>query len=218
VAARKNAAVPARAFLGSTKGFSARSMSNTSRRMVAVKAVGNEKVAEGYATALAEVATSNNSLEAVHSDMETLETLFTPELESFLANPVHSDDNKKSVLVKMAEQAQFTPYTTNFLKLLVDKRRSSAIAAMVSAFDDKYCELTNTEVAMVASAVKLESEQQFLIAKKLQELTGAKNIKLKPTVDESLIGGFIIRYGENGSQMLDQSIKGKFEALAAEMA
>eukprot|EP00955_Chlamydomonas_euryale_P065137 359159-Chlamydomonas_euryale.AAC.22 len=38
-------------------------------------------------------------------------------------------------------------------------------------------------VAVVRSAVKLEQEQQFLIAKKLQELTGSKNIKLRPMID-----------------------------------
>ena len=39
------------------------------------------------------------------------------------------------------------------------------------------------QVATLRSAVKLEQEQQFLIAKKLQELTGSKNIKLRPLVD-----------------------------------
>lgn len=40
------------------------------------------------------------------------------------------------------------------------------------------------QVAVVRSAVKLEQEQQFLIAKKLQELTGSKNIKLRPMIDQ----------------------------------
>ena len=40
---------------------------------------------------------------------------------------------------------------------------------------------TPDQVATVTSAVKLENEQQFMIAKKIQEMTGAKNIKLKPT-------------------------------------
>ncbi len=39
---------------------------------------------------------------------------------------------------------------------------------------------THAQVATLRSAVRLEQEQQFLIAKKLQELTGSKNIKLKP--------------------------------------
>jgi hypothetical protein len=41
----------------------------------------------------------------------------------------------------------------------------------------------HAQVAVVRSAVKLEQEQQFLIAKKLQELTGSKNIKLRPMID-----------------------------------
>lgn len=51
-------------------------------------------------------------------------------------------------------------------------------------------------MATLRSAVKLEQEQQFLIAKKLQELTGSKNIKLKPVVDPELVAGFVVEYGE----------------------
>lgn len=43
----------------------------------------------------------------------------------------------------------------------------------MDAFEDLYCKATDTQVAVVKSAVKLEDEQQFLIAKKIQELTGA---------------------------------------------
>jgi len=61
------------------------------------------------------------------------------------------------------------------------------------------------------SAVKLEQEQQFLIAKKLQELSGSKNIKLKPTIDSSVIAGFIVEYG---SQQIDMSVRGQVENVS----
>lgn len=64
------------------------------------------------------------------------------------------------------------------------------------------------QVALLRSAVKLEQEQQFLIAKKLQELSGSKNIKLKPTIDESVIAGFIVEYG---SSQIDMSVRGQVE-------
>lgn len=64
------------------------------------------------------------------------------------------------------------------------------------------------------SAEKLEKEQQFLIAKKLQELTGSKNIKLKPVVDENLIAGFIVEYG---SSQIDLSVKGQVEKIQQEL-
>jgi F-type H+-transporting ATPase subunit delta len=63
---------------------------------------------------------------------------------------------------------------------------------------------TTCQVATLRSAVKLEQEQQFLIAKKLQELTGSKNIKLKPIIDQSLIAGFVVEYG---SSQIDLSVK-----------
>ena len=65
------------------------------------------------------------------------------------------------------------------------------------------------QVATLRSAVKLEQEQQFLIAKKLQELTGSKNIKLKPVIDEELIAGFVVEYGSSqvrGSQATPYSV------------
>lgn len=70
------------------------------------------------------------------------------------------------------------------------------------------------QVAVLRSAVKLEQEQQFLIAKKLQELTGSKNIKLKPVIDESLIAGFIVEYG---SAQIDMSVKGQLEMISNEL-
>lgn len=70
------------------------------------------------------------------------------------------------------------------------------------------------KVATLRSAVKLEQEQQFLIAKKLQELTGSKNIKLKPVIDASLIAGFIVEFA---SSQIDLSVKGQLDAITAEL-
>ena len=66
--------------------------------------------------------------------------------------------------------------------------------------------------------MKLENEQQFAIAKKLQEMTGAKNIKLKPVVDAALLGGFVVQFGKDGSGMIDLSVKGQMAKLAAELS
>lgn len=73
------------------------------------------------------------------------------------------------------------------------------------------------QVATVTSAVKLENEQQFMIAKKIQEMTGAKNIKLKPEVDPSLLGGFVVTYGKDGSGFIDMSVAGQIATLKNEV-
>ena len=43
-------------------------------------------------------------------------------------------------------------------------------------------------------------------------MSGAKQIKLKLTVDEALIGGFIVQVG---SKIIDSSIKGQLRQLAS---
>ena len=101
------------------------------------------------------------------------------------------------------------------MNLLVDKKRESQLEGIIDEFETLFCDATDTQVATVTSAVKLENEQQFMIAKKLQEMTGAKNIKLKPEVDESLLGGFVVQYGKDGSGYIDMSVKGQVNKLAS---
>ena len=111
----------------------------------------------------------------------------------------------------------FSALFVSFLGLLVDKRRTGLTSQILAEFEAIYCNLTDTQVATVASAVKLENEQQFAIAKKLQAMTGAKNIKLKPVIDASLLGGFVVKYGKDGSASIDLSVKGQMDTIAASL-
>ena len=133
---------------------------------------------------------------------------------SFLGNPVVQDEKKKEIITKLAAEASFHAFTTNFMQLLVDKKRMNQLSNIISEFETLFCEATDTQVATVRSAVKLYNDQQFNIAKKLQEMTGAKNIKLKPEVDESLLGGFVVQYGKDGSGFIDMSVKGQVKELS----
>lgn len=74
--------------------------------------------------------------------------------------------------------------------------------------------LFGVQVAVLRSAVQMEQEQHFLIAKKLQELTGAKNIKLKPVIDEDLIAGFVVEYG---SSQIDMSLAGQLNQITNDL-
>lgn len=146
----------------------------------------------------------------------THQTLFrdSPDVKEFLTNPCVSAPKKKELLKRLGAEAGLDSSTLNFLGLLVDNDRLVAADEVFVAFEKVYCGLTDTQVAVVRSAVKLEQEQQFLIAKKLQELTGSKNIKLKPEVDESLIAGFVVEYG---SSQVDLSVKGQLDKITNEL-
>jgi F-type H+-transporting ATPase subunit delta len=173
-------------------------------------------VSDSYAKALVELAEEKGKLEAVHADVDSIAALVkdNQKLRELLYNPVVEDAKKKAVVAKITKEAGFQKYTSNFLNLLVEKDRMNLLSEICESFEEQYCDLTDTQVATLRSAVKLEQEQQFLIAKKLQELTGSKNIKLKPVIDKSLIAGFVVEYG---SSQIDLSIRGQVEKVAEEL-
>lgn len=70
------------------------------------------------------------------------------------------------------------------------------------------------QIVTLRSAARLEQDQEFQIAKELQQQTKSKNIKIKPEIDEALLGGFIIEYGDN---RVDLSLKGHLDRIETEL-
>jgi len=200
----------------STRRVCGAAASGSRRRATVMKA---DQVATQYATAFVNLAKDKNVLDDVRSDMDSVANLLKSDakLAGFLTNPVADGDKKKSLISSIGKEAGFNAFSTNFLCLLVDKQRIDGITDICDSFESIYCEVTDTEVATVTSAAALDNDQQFEIAKKLQKLTGAKNIKLKPKVDASLISGMIIQYGKGGSKLLDLSAKGQLATIEAQL-
>ncbi len=177
-----------------------------------------EGAAVGYASALADLARGKEALEAVNKDVERLAELLNnnEELYEFLVSPVVEDEKKKSILKTLAKDAGFTTDTLSFLFLLVDKKRLGLIKDITTEFETIFNEFTDTQLATVTSAVKIEKWQLSLIAKKIQSLSQAKNVRIKNVVDPSLIAGFLVKFGKDGSRFIDMSVKGQLDKLASQ--
>ncbi|MBA0549804.1 hypothetical protein Golob_020814 [Gossypium lobatum] len=174
--------------------------------------------ASSYATALADVAKSNNTLDATSSDVEKVEKIFSdPQVLEFFTNPTIDVLKKRQVLDEIVSSSELQPHTANFLNILVDAKRIDLIKEIVKEFELVYNELTDTELAVVSSVVKLESQHLAQIAKQVQKLTGAKNVRIKTLIDPSLVAGFTIRYGSSGSKLIDMSVKKQLEEIAAQL-
>lgn len=173
--------------------------------------------AESYASALADVAVENGTLEATAADVEKVAKLFSdPEVSEFFSSPVIVFDQKQEVIQEMASEAKLQPHTTNFLNILIENDRTEMIDEILKEFEIVYNKLTDTEVAVVSSVVKLESQHLAQIAKGVQRLTGAKNVRIKTVIDPSLVAGFTVRYGDTGSRMIDMSVKKQLEDLSSQ--
>ncbi|MBA0822776.1 hypothetical protein Goarm_019556 [Gossypium armourianum] len=174
--------------------------------------------ASSYATALADVAKSNNTLDATSSDVEKVEKIFSDsQVLEFFTNPTIDVLKKRQVLDEIVSSSELQPHTANFLNILVDAKRIDLIKEIVKEFELVYNELTDTELAVVSSVVKLESQHLAQIAKQVQKLTGAKNVRIKTMIDPSLVAGFTIRYGSSGSKLIDMSVKKQLEEIAAQL-
>ncbi|KAG7667242.1 hypothetical protein Ndes2526B_g04252 [Nannochloris sp. 'desiccata'] len=212
----RTAIAPGKAFVRGAPVRAHAAVARRSQKMVVQASVAFDVVGGSYANALVDLAQSKNALEAIHTDVDALASYMkeSEDIKNFLSNPTINENKKKDLVKKVASESGFNEYTVNFLNLLIDQNRMDAISEICEAFETRYCELTDTMVATLRSAVKLEQEQQFLIAKKLQELSGARNVKIVPVIDESLIAGFVVEWG---ASQIDLSVKGQLNKITGEL-
>lgn len=174
--------------------------------------------AGSYAAALADVAKSNGTLEATSADLDKVEKIFSERpIYDFFVNPTISIEKKREVLDEITKESKVQAHTANFLNILIDMKRIELIRDIVKEFEIVFNKLTDTELAVVSSVVKLDSQHLAQIAQGVQRLTGAKNVRLKTVIDPSLVAGFTIRYGSSGSKLIDMSVKKQLDEIASQL-
>ncbi|KAD5507547.1 hypothetical protein R6Q59_031655 [Mikania micrantha] len=177
-----------------------------------------DSAAGSYAAALAEVAVANGTLEATVKDLDSIDKLFSDESTfNFFTSPVVSLEEKRSLIDEITSTGKLQKHVCNFLNILIESKRIDLIKEIVKEFELVYNKLTNTELAIVSSVVQLEEQHLAQIAKQVQKLTGAENVRLKTVIDESLVAGFTIRYGNSGSKLIDMSVKKQLDEIAAQL-
>ena len=97
----------------------------------------------------------------------------------------------------------------NTLALMAQNRRLFVLPQLVSSLRDIIAAEKGEVTAEVTSAKALTKTQADKLAKTLKASTG-KTVTLNTTVDESLIGGLIVKVG---SRMVDTSIRAKLNSL-----
>jgi len=97
----------------------------------------------------------------------------------------------------------------NTIGLMAQKRRLFVLPQMVSDVLSRIAEDKGEVTAEVTAAAALTPEQAARLAATLKAKVG-KDVILKTTVDESLIGGLVVKLG---STMIDTSVASKLAAL-----
>ena len=167
------------------------------------------KIAGRYATALLEISIEQNKLEQVLGDMKYLlevnnETL---DFQLLLDSPVVKGDKKIAIFGELF--GQFEEVTTSFVKLITNNGRESYLPSIAEAFDAQVKEYKGIVPITIISATTLENSTRDIIISKVEKsVTG--QLEITELIDESLIGGFIVRMGD---KQIDASVASQFNEL-----
>lgn len=97
----------------------------------------------------------------------------------------------------------------NFLKVLAHNKRFALLPEIASLFIQEVNQSNDTVIAEIISAKPLNKDSETLLVERLEKRY-EKTVEASITIDESLIGGAIIKVGDT---VIDGSIKGRLEQL-----
>ena len=168
------------------------------------------KVCNRYSIALMELADSKSILDRISSDVEFMYATMSgsKELRLMLASPIIKSDVKLSVLNELFAST-ISVDSMNFLKFVVEKNREKVLPDIFKRFlelRDLKLGFVNVEIT---SAVELTDKQREELKAKLQKIT-EKKVKMKFHLDQSIIGGMLIRIGDT---IMDSSVAHQLELL-----
>jgi F-type H+-transporting ATPase subunit delta len=168
-------------------------------------------IATRYATALFELAKDGGALTALETDTAALNEALTAsaELRGMIASPVVSREEQGSAMAAVGAKLGLNPLVANTLALMAEKRRLFVLPQFLANLADQIAAEKGEVTAEVTAARALTAAQSKKLAETLKARVG-KTVKLKTTVDESLIGGLVVKLG---STMIDTSVKAKLAAL-----
>lgn len=169
-------------------------------------------IAYRYSNALVSLAQEGKlTYDKIGTDLNLIkETLAqSKDLDECLTNPVISIEAKKEIIDKVFAK-EVDALIINFLKVLVDKNRFDVFPEVLNSFNKALDDINNLSRVTVTSAVEMSEESKKKLKAKLEEKL-KKNVALDLDINASIIGGLIIKIGDN---IIDMSLKHKLEDLS----
>ena len=168
-------------------------------------------IAARYASAVFDLAKEAKELGPLEKDIDALDAAVrdSADFRDLIHSPIYSRDAQGRAVGAIAAKMGLSATVTNTLKLMASKRRLFVLPQLITALRARIADEKGEVSAEVRAATALSAEQQKSLAETLKSAVG-KDVKMNITVDESLIGGLIVRVG---SKMIDTSIRSKLMSL-----
>ena len=167
-------------------------------------------IAQRYAKALLKYVKETRNEELVYSQIALLLQVFhdVPEFRDALEHNPDLSHEGRLALMRTALNAELCDELCRFVQLVESHSRMEYFSRMLTVFIDRYRESRNIKVGTLITAVPQEDLQ-----KRLETLMGADTggiVNLSSKVDDSLIGGFVLKVGD---MRMDASVSGQFQRI-----
>lgn len=164
----------------------------------------NPRLASRYAKSLIDLAQEQGQLEVVYNDVLLLQNIIksNSEFAMILRSPIVSTD-KKDKIVAAVTAGKVSALTSAFNRLLISKGREATLPEILTSFIQQYKNLKKIHTIKLTTATAISDDLKNAIMAQIRKTSTIENIELETSIDESIIGGFVLQAGD---KMIDASI------------
>ena len=164
------------------------------------------RIAARYAKPILELAEEKNVLDQVKGDMESFITICkeSREFSLMLKSPIISH-LKKAEILKKTFSGRVNDLTLQVFNLITKKNREGVLEDVAKEFVHIYNAKKGLAEVTVTTSFKIDDSLRKSFAKLAKQVTGKEAI-LTEKVDEDIVGGYIMKFGDS---QIDDSVRGQ---------
>jgi len=167
------------------------------------------RAASRYAKAILSLAIDKKEAAGVNDEMKNILVTINgnKELRDFMSSPLIKSEQKRGALKQVFKDS--STITMGSFDLLVDNKRADILMDVATKYVLLFEDMNKREIATVTTAVEITADLEKKVLAKAKELAG-KEVTLEKKIDESILGGFILRVGD---QEINASVANKLGEL-----
>ena len=172
-------------------------------------------IANRYAEALFQIGEEEKLTDMLYQELSEIVNLIkvNQDLFSILKSHVISKNEKISLIDNIFED-KININIKNFLKILIEQDRISFISDISDSYKELLNEKNNILEGFVISAIPMKKEEIKELEEKLSEKYN-KNVTLENKVDKSILGGVLVRLG---NEEIDGTVKTRLDKMKEQLS
>lgn len=168
-------------------------------------------VSKVYGDAYVSVVSEKNNLIDALEEIKSVKNVLLENVEIIeLLDSPKMDDEEKIDFIKGIFENHISVDSMGFLLTIIEKKRQAELLPILDYVIDCVKELLLIGKATVTTALPLDDSKKERIVDELLKSSHYKSLEAEYVVDESIIGGIVIRIGD---RVVDSSVKTRIDKM-----